>query len=46
MIGITFGLIVFSTVEYLLWPVLASDVLRLRLSEILHLLAELARHGS
>ena len=46
MIGITFGLIVFSTVEYLLWPVLASDVLRLRLSEILHLLAELARTGA
>ena len=46
MIGITFGLIVFSAVEYLLWPVLASDVLRLTLSEILHLLAELARTGA
>ena len=36
----------FSTVEYLLWPVLASDVLRVTLSEILHLLAELARTGT
>jgi multidrug resistance protein MdtO len=46
MIGVTFGFLMFSAVEYLLWPVLASDMLRLRLSEILHLLAELARPGA
>ena len=43
LIGVFFGLIVFSIVEHLLWPVRAQDVLRARLAEIMHMLAELAR---
>ena len=43
VIGIFFGLIVFGAVEHLLWPVRAQDVLRTRLGEMLHLLADLAR---
>jgi hypothetical protein len=37
---------VFSIVEHLLWPVRAQDVLRARLAEIMHMLAELARTGT
>jgi multidrug resistance protein MdtO len=43
MIGIAFGLIVFGIVEHLLWPVRAANTLRLRVGELMHLLAELAR---
>ena len=43
LIGVFFGLIVFSIVENLLWPVRARDALRARLAEVLRLLAELAR---
>ena len=43
LIGVFFGLIVFGIVEHLLWPVRAQDVLRARLAEIMHMLAELAR---
>ena len=43
MIGVVFGLIVFGTIEYLLWPVRATDALRARVAELMHLLAELAR---
>jgi multidrug resistance protein MdtO len=43
VIGVFFGLIVFGVVEHLLWPVRAQDVLRARLGEMLHLLADLAR---
>jgi multidrug resistance protein MdtO len=43
VIGVFFGLIVFGIIERLLWPVRAQDVLRARLGEMLHLLADLAR---
>ena len=43
LIGIFFGLLVFGIVEQLLWPVRAKDALRARLSEIMYLLADLAR---
>ena len=43
VIGIFFGLTVFGIIERLLWPVRAQDVLRARLGEMLHLLADLAR---
>jgi hypothetical protein len=43
LIGVFFGLIVFGVVEHLLWPVRARDALRVRLAEVLRLLAELAR---
>ncbi len=43
MIGIAFGLIVFGIIEHLLWPVRAANTLRLRVGELMHLLAELAR---
>jgi len=43
MIGIAFGLVVFGTVEHLLWPVLAANTLHMRVAELMHLLAELAR---
>jgi multidrug resistance protein MdtO len=43
VIGIFFGLIVFSIVEHLLWHARAQDVLRRRFAEIMHMLAELAR---
>jgi hypothetical protein len=46
LIGVFFGLIVFGTVEQVLWPVRARDALRARLAEILHLLAELGRAGT
>jgi len=42
VIGVFFGLIVFGIIERLLWPVRAQDVLRARLGEMLHLLADLA----
>jgi multidrug resistance protein MdtO len=43
LIGIFFGLTVFGIVEHVLWPVRAQDALRARLSEVMHLLADLAR---
>ena len=43
VIGVFFGLIVFSIVEHLLWPVRAQDLLRPRLAEMMHMLAQLAR---
>ena len=45
LIGVFFGLIVFGIVEHLLWPVRARDALRARLTEMLRLLADLARSG-
>jgi multidrug resistance protein MdtO len=46
LIGVAFGLIVFGVVEHVLWPARAMDALRARLSEVLGLLAELARAGT
>jgi multidrug resistance protein MdtO len=46
LIGVFFGLTVFSLVEHILWPVRAADTLRARLAETMHLLAELARTGT
>ena len=46
LIGVFFGLLVYGAVEHLLWPVRARDALRARLSEMLHLLADLARSGT
>jgi len=46
LIGVFFGLIVFGLVENLLWPVSAADTLRASLTEIIRLLAELARTGA
>src|SRR5262249_16493414 len=46
LIGVFFGLLVFGTVEHVLWPVRARDELRAHLAEIMHLLAELARAGT
>ena len=46
MIGVFFGLIVFGIVEHLLWPVRARDALRARLTEMLRLLADLARSAT
>ena len=46
LIGVFFGLLVFGAVEHLLWPVRAQDALRARLTELLHLLANLARSGT
>jgi multidrug resistance protein MdtO len=43
VIGVFFGLIVFSIVEHLLWHVRAQDLLRRHFAEIMHMLAELAR---
>ncbi len=45
LIGVFFGLAVFGLVEHLLWPVRAADVLRARFTEMLRLLAALARAG-
>src|SRR4029434_9591930 len=45
-IGVFFGLIVFGIVEHVLWPVRARDALRARLTEMLRLLADLARSGT
>ena len=45
LIGIAFGLIVYGLVEHYLWPERATDALRVRLSEALRLLADLARSG-
>ena len=46
LIGIAFGLVVFTLVDRSLWPQRARDVLRVRLAEALRLLAELARAGA
>ena len=46
LIGVFFGLIVFGIVEHVLWPVRARDALRARLTEMLRLLADLARSGT
>jgi multidrug resistance protein MdtO len=46
LIGVFFGLLVFGAVEHLLWPVRAQDALRARLTELLRLLANLARSGT
>ena len=46
VIGVFFGLIVFSIVEHLLWPVRAQDPLRARLAEIMRMMADLARPGT
>jgi multidrug resistance protein MdtO len=43
LIGIAFGLIVFGLVEHNLWPERALDTLSTRVSEVLRLLADLAR---
>ena len=43
LLGIFFGLAVFGIVENVLWPVRAADQMRARLSEVMHLLADLAR---
>ncbi len=43
LIGVFFGLIVFSVVEHLLWPVRASERMRERLADVLDSLADLAR---
>jgi multidrug resistance protein MdtO len=46
IIGIVFGLSVLAIVEHVLWPVRATEALRLRVAELLlHPLAELARTG-
>ena len=45
IIGIFFGLSVLALVEHVLWPVRATEALRLRVAELLHLLAELAHTG-
>ncbi len=46
LIGVFFGLTVFGIVERMLWPVRATDALRARLAEIMHLLADLVRAGA
>jgi multidrug resistance protein MdtO len=46
LIGVFFGLIVFGIVEHVLWPVSARDALRARLTEMLSLLADLARSAT
>jgi multidrug resistance protein MdtO len=46
LIGVFFGLLVFGAVEHFLWPVRAQDALRARVTEILRLLANLARSGT
>jgi len=46
LIGVFFGLIVFGIVEHVLRPVSARDPLRARLTEMLRLLADLARSGT
>jgi multidrug resistance protein MdtO len=46
LIGVFFGLLVYGAVEHLLWPVRAQDALRARVTEILRLLANLARSGT
>ena len=46
LIGVFFGLIVFGIVEHVLWPVSARDALRARLTEMLRLLADLARSAT
>ena len=46
LVGVALGLTVFGMVEHFLWPERASDKLRARLAEILHLLSELARVGA
>jgi len=43
LVGVFFGLAVFGIIEHLLWPVRARDVLRSRLAEIMHFLADIAR---
>ena len=42
LIGVFFGLIVFGTIEHVLWPVRAADRMRKRLTDMLHSLAGLA----
>lgn len=46
LIGVFFGLVVFGIVEQVLWPVRSQDALRVRLVEMLRLLADLARSGT
>lgn len=46
LIGVFFGLLVFGVVEQVLWPVRSQDALRVRLAEMLRLLADLARLGT
>ncbi len=46
LIGVAFGLIVFSLVERMLWPVRVADRMRERLTDMLRSLAELARLGA
>ncbi len=46
LIGVFFGLAVFGVVEQVLWPVRSHDALRVRLAEMLRLLADLARLGT
>ncbi len=43
LVGVFFGLVVFSIVEHFLWPVHAADALRARLAKMIHSLADLAR---
>ncbi|HXJ78161.1 MAG TPA: FUSC family protein, partial [Candidatus Methylomirabilis sp.] len=46
LVGIAFGLVVFGTLEHLLWPVRASDRRRQRFADVLRSLAALARLGA
>ena len=46
LIGVAFGLIVFSIVEHVLWPVRAADRMHARLADLIRLLAALARVAS
>jgi multidrug resistance protein MdtO len=43
LVGVFFGLVVFSIVEHFLWPVHAADALRARLAKMIHSLADLVR---
>ena len=46
LIGVAFGLIVFTIVEHVLWPVRAADRMHARLADVLRSLAALARVAS
>ena len=46
LIGVAFGLIVFSIVEHLLWPVRAADRMQARLADVLRSIAAFARVAS
>ena len=46
LIGVAFGLIVFTIVEHVLWPVRAADRMHARLADVLRSLAAFARVAS